>query len=517
MKKRIKIALITALGGCLALSLGLFAACGMSCGEGNHVYENWTAVTAATCTAGGTEKATCTVCGEETTRNVDALGHDWKVIKDESTPATCMEDGVEKRGCSRCDVSETNTLEAQGHVPGDTIVRLVKSANCTQDGEKIVKCDVCQNEVSVVIPALNHNWLVDTVVQEATCTEAGRQLAHCSRGDAKDTEIELPALGHDWEMIYTIDVPASFEGTGSKSRHCTRCEEKTSVTTISQLKEDEPMQYNFRLARTNGDLITIAGVKAKIFDEGGNPLDGTVNFSKGKASAALLPQNYTVRVDETTLPEGYAAAEASFSVGWANPTCTVTLRGSIVSGAPASNARYVKGSAMHDFSYTTLATGKRPTSETITLSGLLQEYKIVVLNFWYINCQFCQFEFPGMQAAYETYKNDVAIIAIDPNDAVAENIRNSANGYGLSFYVTMDTAGLADRFSVSAFPTTVVIDREGIVGEIHASALVNPLDYRDREYCTRQFERLFNKYTTPPYYQDVLSTAAYIVPEKRKI
>ena len=35
---------------------------------GEHVYGDWTTVTAATCAEEGTEKATCTACGEETTR-----------------------------------------------------------------------------------------------------------------------------------------------------------------------------------------------------------------------------------------------------------------------------------------------------------------------------------------------------------------------------------------------------------------------------------------------------------------
>ena len=512
MKKRSKIALIAALGGCLILSLGLFAACDKEKKGHDHVYDTWTAVTPATCTAGGTEKAVCTVCGKETVRDIDALGHDWTVTS--STPATCTEDGVEARNCPRCGASDTNVLKSQGHTPGDTVVRVVKFAKCTEDGEKIVKCDVCKNEVSVTIPALKHDFVTDTVVRAATCTEAGLELAHCTRGDADKAELEIPALGHDWETVYTIDKPANFEEAGRKSQHCTRCEEVTSVTEIPMLKADEPTSYTFRLVRTSGDLIMIAGVKAEIYDENQKSM-GTVTFRNGKATAPLLPKNYTIVVDETTLPKGYTA-EAGYSVGWADPTCAVTLTGSLASGTPAANVRYTKGSAMYDFTYTTLATDKRE-SETITLSGLLARYKVVVLNFWYVGCQFCQYEFPGMQAAYELYKDDVAVIAIDPTDTSADYIRNFVNSKQLGFYIAMDSAGLAERFSVSAYPTTVVIDREGIVSEIHASALVNPTDYDDLEYCTRQFTNLFEKYTNPPYFQSASAEVEYTLPEKRKI
>ena len=508
MKKGLKIGLIALLGGCLALSLGLFAACADKVKAHDHVYGAWETVTAAMCTTGGLEKATCTVCGEETTRNTDALGHDWKVTA--STPATCTKDGVEERTCQRCTTSEVNTLEALGHTPGSERVGLKKNAKCEEDGEQTVKCEVCGEKVDVPIPALGHKWEVETVVREATCTEAGLQLAHCMRGDANDAEVEIPALGHDWETTYTIDKPASFDGAGSKSQHCSRCEEKKNVTEIPMLKADEETQYTFRLARTNGDLITVAGVKIEIFNANGKS-QGTYTFSKGKTVAPLLPQNYTVRVVESTLPKGYSAA-TSYSVGWANPTCTVTLIGSLLSGTPDANARYAKGSAMYDFTYTTLETAKR-SSEEITLSGLLEKYKIVVLNFWYVDCQFCRYEFPGMQDAYDNYKNDVAIIAIDPRDTSAQYIREFVDKMELGFYVAQDTVGLASKFNVGAYPTTVVIDREGIVSEIHASALVDPEDYRNREYCTREFEKLFAKYTN---LQRAAAATEYALPKKRK-
>lgn len=513
MKNRSKIAWIIALGGCLALSMGIFAACEKTPKEHDHVYETWVTVTPANCLTDGSEKAACTVCGIETTRKIDALGHDWKITS--STPAKCTEDGVEARACSRCSASEVNVIAASGHTPGSKILKLVKNAKCTEDGEKIVECDVCGESVNVSIPKLGHEWEVETVVQEAICTEAGLQLAHCTRkGCGESGEVEIPALGHDWEQTPTIDKPASFEEAGSKSQHCSRCEEKTNVTEIPMLVADQNTSYTFRLVRMSGDLITIAGVKINIFDENGSSI-GSVTFRNGKATAPLLPKNYTVRIDQSTLPTGYTAEE-SYSVGWANPTCTVTLTGSIASGTPAPTVRYTKGSAMYDFTYTTLATDKRE-SETIKLSELLKEYKIVVLNFWYVDCQFCRYEFPGMQAAYELYKEDVAIIAIDPNDASAEYIRNFVNDMGLGFYVTQDTAKLKDKFGVSAYPTTVVIDREGIVSEIHASALVNPANPSDLEYCTRRFTNLFAKYTNPPYYQGASAAVEYTLPEKRKI
>lgn len=512
MKKRPKRGLLLALCGCLAVSFGLLAACTNTPGEHDHVYTNWETVTPATCTEGGTERATCSVCGNEETRPVDQLGHDWKVTG--GNPATCTEDGTQTLKCERCGVEDTQDVKATGHVwNADTKTEdLISSAKCETEGERVVKCEACGERIHVPIPALGHRWETEgTVVLSPTCTEEGRELATCARCGVKD-EIPVPALGHDWEAVYTIEKPATFEEAGSKSQHCTRCDEVKETVEIPKLEADKAMQYTFRVTRTNGDLITLAGITATVRSDTTGETT-SITFRNGKAVAALLPDAYTVTVD--TMPEGYSA-ETNYSVGWEYPSCTVTLTGSLAQGALSADARYVTGSAMHDFTVTTVATANRPQSETITLSELLKTKKMVMLNFWYVDCQFCRYEFPGMEAAYQQYQDDIAIIAIDPTDTSEEYIRNFVKDYGLSFYVAMDGAGLAARFNVSVYPTTVIIDSEGIVSEIHASALVNPNNYSDLDYCTRQFAAIFEKYTHAPYYTMTGANAVdYALPENK--
>ena len=42
-------------------------------------------------------------------------------------------------------------------------------------------------------------------------------------------------MGHDYSKEFTIDKPATPTETGSKSKHCTRCDEKTEVTVIPKI------------------------------------------------------------------------------------------------------------------------------------------------------------------------------------------------------------------------------------------------------------------------------------------
>ena len=45
--------------------------------------------------------------------------------------------------------------------------------------------------------------------------------------------------------------------------------------------------------------------------------------------------------------------------------------------------------------------------ETLTLSALLEEKELVVLNFWFEDCPWCVKEFPVIELAYQQYKQDV--------------------------------------------------------------------------------------------------------------
>ena len=122
---------------------------------------------------------------------------------------------------------------------------------------------------------------------------------------------------------------------------------------------------------------------------------------------------------------------------------------------PASAAAYSIGDEIADFSVTT------PQGEVITLSGLLENHKAVLINFWFINCSWCDYEFPFLQQAYEEMGDEVAVLALTPYDA-SEDIAAYQQEKGLTFPMAEDTANLSTLFGCTGFPTTVMIDRYGV-------------------------------------------------------
>lgn len=102
-----------------------------------------------------------------------------------------------------------------------------------------------------------------------------------------------------------------------------------------------------------------------------------------------------------------------------------------------------------------------PDGETLSLQALLQKYRAVVLNFWFKDCTWCDYEFPYLEEAWQQLSSDVAVLALSPYDD-AQTIADYQTSKGLTFPMAMDTAGLSTQFGVGSYPTTIVIDRYGV-------------------------------------------------------
>lgn len=109
--KKITIALMLVITFALCFA---FVGCGekecYSCNNGELLNEKYywkdELSTTATCTQAGTTTIQCIYCKRTAKIEVSALGHDYKVTKDE---ATCLQDGNTYYACSRKDCTSTKT------------------------------------------------------------------------------------------------------------------------------------------------------------------------------------------------------------------------------------------------------------------------------------------------------------------------------------------------------------------------------------------------------------------------
>lgn len=124
-----------------------------------------------------------------------------------------------------------------------------------------------------------------------------------------------------------------------------------------------------------------------------------------------------------------------------------------------------------------------PDFELENLAGekvKLSDYKgkKVILNFWATWCPPCRVEMPYMQNYYEEYKDlaNVEILAvnmtkIERGDKL-ENIKEFVNDNELTFPILLDKDGeIMDLYRVRAYPTTYILNTEGMVTDRIVSSL----------------------------------------------
>lgn len=149
---------------------------------------------------------------------------------------------------------------------------------------------------------------------------------------------------------------------------------------------------------------------------------------------------------------------------------------------------FKRGDVFADMSVTT------PDGTTYKISEILKEKKAVVLNFWYINCGPCQMEFPYMQDAYETYQDKLEILAVNPYDGTDATVAEFQQKYELTFPMAVIEEEWAQYMGLQAYPTTVVIDRYGIVSFVHVGMITE----------VEEFNKLFEFFTADDYEQTVI-------------
>ncbi|MEW9123692.1 MAG: TlpA disulfide reductase family protein [Thermotaleaceae bacterium] len=124
----------------------------------------------------------------------------------------------------------------------------------------------------------------------------------------------------------------------------------------------------------------------------------------------------------------------------------------------------------------------------ISLSNL--KGKVVFINFWTTWCKFCVHEMPYIQAIYDQYqKEDVVILAVnalaaEQGDMTTVDQFLDDNGY--TFPVLYDVDGsVLIKYKVRSFPTTYIIDKEGVIADFISGAM-------DKDTMEKRIEQVLN-------------------------
>lgn len=89
--------------------------------------------------------------------------------------------------------------------------------------------------------------------------------------------------------------------------------------------------------------------------------------------------------------------------------------------------------------------------------------KVMVLNFWFTTCPPCKQERPYLNKIAESYKGDPNVvfiaIALDRKEQLETYLRQNE----FKYKVIPDGKKIADSYNVTAYPTQVIVDKDGKV------------------------------------------------------
>lgn len=351
-----------------------------------------------------------------------------------------------------------------------------KKCNKTQDDEvKITSIYVVSSSVPSSIYTTEAEEIIDDIQIKVLKSDGNEETVNVAKSMISTEDFAKLST----EGTHTITI--TYEGF-------------TTTATIVVLKENtdpEPpvvneIEYSVLIKDIAGkplDDFYVEIYKGKdIIDEGYTGSDGIFKTNQ-------LPDKYDVRIEER---EGYYLNKTLYETDLIGTQIVVEADLDSLAGIETDlSNRYELGDLMYDFTITDTEGNK------LTLYELLNDYEAVFLNFWYTTCTYCVQEFPSMTEAYEStyidenentvsYKDKIAIIAINPTIAGTgdslEDVKDFKDQMGLTFNVALDIDGddsnltmdpyLTTMFGISGYPTTVIVDRYGLIAAIESGALI---------------------------------------------
>lgn len=234
--------------------------------------------------------------------------------------------------------------------------------------------------------------------------------------------------------------------------------------------------------QTKGGMI-LPDIDVRVYnDEKLTDLADAVELEEDGTVEIELPESDSYYIEIDGAPKGYEVADYYQFDG---KKAKIVLTSALITDDDISTAQLGLGDVMYDFTITT------PDGEKYQLSELLKEKKMVMLNFWYTTCSWCVTEFPIMAEAYQSYKDDIEILALNPLNEGADAVRSFQNQYALPFPTAECPTSWANVFNIQGYPTSIFIDQYGVICAVEAGAITS----------LRPFVSAFDHFTAKDYEQ----------------
>ncbi|WP_316737230.1 TlpA disulfide reductase family protein [Pedobacter aquatilis] len=103
--------------------------------------------------------------------------------------------------------------------------------------------------------------------------------------------------------------------------------------------------------------------------------------------------------------------------------------------------------------------------------------KVIVLNFWFINCPPCKMEIPELNELVEGYKENKDVVFLAMALDTRSELRDFLKTLPYNYNIVDDARYISDKYGVKAYPTHVVIDKEGNIKFSTVGLAMNTVSY----------------------------------------
>ncbi len=242
--------------------------------------------------------------------------------------------------------------------------------------------------------------------------------------------------------------------------------EQTTTTTGTVTPQGDGTTQSYTVTVKTAGGMAMKDLDVSIYSDAtlGNMVDFGKTDENGTATFSLAGGvEYAVAL--AGVPNGYDLQE---SYSFNGTSANITLTSALITDQQLGDVTKTLGlgDVMYDFEYTT------PDGTKAKLSDMLAEKEVVLLNFWFAACGPCASEFPYMETAYQTYKDKAGIIALSYIDS-REAVGTYQASMGLTFPMADCNEGWPAIFGFNSFPSTVVIDRYGVICLIEVGAMTS--------------------------------------------
>lgn len=251
------------------------------------------------------------------------------------------------------------------------------------------------------------------------------------------------------------------------------------------------LQYVINVTSEGGRKLS--DVKVSALHSSGTVLASGKTNLNGKVSFGLISGEYTISVDTSTLPAGYYLTEKVYKTDEARSEINYVIPSKIydISENEAFES-YSVGDIAGDFTLTQYG-----TNDKCTLSEMLKNKKAVVLVFFDPKDTKSKNQMGIIEQVYQSKRDDIQVVGIYKS-GTGSSIQSFLEDYQdknndeMTMPLFEDKANLFNHYIVEQIPTTVIIDRYGMIA--YKSETV--------ESGSQNFEVLINTYIANGYKQN---------------